>query len=134
MASETLKIAGQWVHPARLHWGAIYFDSKTKLFFKVGTAGTYIEVPISASPTVIGRKTGTSVPQVDLTPYGALELGVSRQHARIDLVRSTLQITDLYSANGTYLNRQRLQPRMPTALQDQAVLQLGNLMMRVEFK
>src|SRR5690242_3812866 len=43
-------------------------------------------------------------PDIDLTPYGGSETGVSRTHATIAYKNRVLYITDLGSSNGTYLN------------------------------
>jgi pSer/pThr/pTyr-binding forkhead associated (FHA) protein len=44
-----------------------------------------------------------------------------------------LQIVDLNSSNGTFLNRDRLVPQVPHMLRNRAVLQLGRMMLRVKF-
>jgi len=82
---------------------------------------------------VIGRSVGSETVNVDLTPFSALELGVSRRHVRIDRIQDGLQVVDLESANGTYLNRTRLVPGIPHILRNRAVIQLGKLVMRVQF-
>ncbi len=129
----TKRLDANLAHPASLHWGTGFFHSQSRLFLQLGHTDEHISVPIQSSPVVIGRKAGDFVPHVDLSEYCAVDLGVSRQHARIDLVRNSLQITDLYSANGTFLNHQRLQPRMPYNLQNNAVIQLGKLVLRVKY-
>lgn len=50
---------------------------------------------------------------------------VSRQHARLDCTRNACQITDLGSANGTYVNGEKLTPGEPRVLQAQDVIQIG---------
>lgn len=47
---------------------------------------------------------------VDLSPFEAMERGVSRQHANIDYRNDQYVLVDHESANGTYLNKQRLEP------------------------
>ncbi len=49
-------------------------------------------------------------PDVDLSPFGAEDYGVSRRHARLTVNTSTreVEITDLGSLNGTYVNGARL--------------------------
>jgi pSer/pThr/pTyr-binding forkhead associated (FHA) protein len=54
---------------------------------------------------------------VDLTPYNARELGVSRKHAAIEYRGHKWNYPDVWlmdmgSANGTYLNGQRLIPHV----------------------
>lgn len=74
------------------------------------------------------------VHQIDLTPYGALDRGVSRLHARIHLEADYLYITDLGSTNGTYLAGQRLDANKPTRLRKGDELILGRLPVQVMFR
>jgi pSer/pThr/pTyr-binding forkhead associated (FHA) protein len=78
---------------------------------------------------VLGRSDAGSpyVPDVDLADYGALESGVSRRHAALVRFRNLVQIVDLGSVNGTFLNGERLQPDQPYSLQAGDVVQLGTL-------
>jgi pSer/pThr/pTyr-binding forkhead associated (FHA) protein len=70
---------------------------------------------------------------VDLTPFGAKDLGVSRRHLRINRLRDSIRITDLGSSNGTFLNRDRLTPFVAYLLRNRAVLRLGKMILRVRF-
>ncbi len=70
-------------------------------------------------------------PHADLTPDRALDLGVSRRHARILQQRGKAYLEDLGSANGTYLNGERLTPYVPYPLPPQAEVQLGRLRLQV---
>jgi hypothetical protein len=73
-------------------------------------------------------------PDVDLTPYGALDRGVSREHARLHTENDQLYVTDLGSTNGTFLAGERLQPNTPTLLRKGAELMLGRLAIQVMFR
>ncbi len=54
---------------------------------------------------VLGRNTSDESPaDLDLTPYGGGELGVSRRHALIQMTRNNLHLIDLGSTNGTRFN------------------------------
>ncbi len=70
-------------------------------------------------------------PQVDLTPDGGLEGGVSRRHARIFFQDNRFYVEDLGSTNGTYLNGLRLEPYSPRPLGDGDELRLGQVLIRV---
>lgn len=61
---------------------------------------------------------------LNLTPYGALERGVSRVHAQLHVEDNHLYLTDLESSNGTYLLGKRLEPNVPVMLRqgDEALL------------
>jgi hypothetical protein len=72
-------------------------------------------------------------PTVDLTPYGAQEHGVSRQHAQLQMHNERLYITDLGSANGTYVAGKATIPHQAQVLHGGDDLLLGHLAMRVEF-
>ena len=73
-------------------------------------------------------------PDVDLTPYGALERGVSRLHARLHVEDSQVFLTDLDSTNGTFLADKRLEGDVPTQLKTGTEFLLGRLALQVLFR
>jgi pSer/pThr/pTyr-binding forkhead associated (FHA) protein len=77
---------------------------------------------------ILGRNV-TDMPPVDfdLTPYGAADLGVSRQHALITASGTVCAINDLGSTNGTWINRSRLTAHKAYPLHSGYEVQLGNL-------
>ena len=68
-------------------------------------------------------------PDVDLTPYGGEEGGVSRRHARIFRQNGQYFVEDLHSTNYTKLDGDRLQPRTPEPLHNGARLDFGKVAM-----
>ena len=64
---------------------------------------------------------------VDLTQFGALELGISRVHAKIHQTKDGYQITDLESSNGTWLENQRLVPKQPYTIESGDRIRIGRL-------
>ncbi len=68
---------------------------------------------------------------LDLTPYQAAELGVSRRHALMRWQGNHLVVSDLNSDNGTILNGMRLQPEIPYRLSDGDTLYIGHLKMTI---
>lgn len=84
---------------------------------------------------VLGRKTSANDRQVDvdLMPYGAKELGVSRHHAIIQVHRDRIAIKDFNSSNGTFINDYVLKPMFSYRLQNGDVVQLGKLKLIIEF-
>ncbi|MFP4320917.1 MAG: FHA domain-containing protein [Anaerolineales bacterium] len=72
-------------------------------------------------------------PDVDLMPYGASNLGVSRRHAQIIRQGQALFIEDLRSTNQTRLNGFTLRPEQRYRLKDGDELLLGNLRIVLRF-
>lgn len=84
---------------------------------------------------VIGREdpdTGET-PLIDLSVVDGLEQGVSRNHARIVCREDALHIQDNDSANGTFLNGQRLIAKQLRVLRDGDDIRVGKVSLRVAF-
>jgi hypothetical protein len=81
---------------------------------------------------LIGREDAVSniFPDVDLTPNGGEEGGVSRMHARIFVENGQYMLEDENSTNFTFLNRQKLAPKTPTPLHDNDEIKLGRVLLR----
>ena len=89
-----------------------------------------IELPLpQGSGIIVGREDPVNgiYPDIDLTPYGAEEGGVSRRHFRITLVGTDYSIEDLNSTNSTMVNRQRLEPGTPVPLKDGDEIRAGRI-------
>src|SRR5205814_9033262 len=66
---------------------------------------------------VLGRGlSGDEVPDLDMKPFGAFELGVSRRHAMLRPSRNALYLIDLNSTNGTWHNALRVGSGITRAL------------------
>jgi hypothetical protein len=72
--------------------------------------------------------------EIDLTPYGALDRGVSRVHAQLHLEDRHLYITDLGSTNGTYLAGKKLTPNEPKRIKKGDELLVGRLAVQILFR
>ena len=85
--------------------------------------------------TTLGRQglDTFDTPHVDLTAFGAHEVGVSRVHAQVVIHNKGLAIQDLGSTNGTYLNGYRIESFVDVPLHHDDLLELGGLTMRVSF-
>jgi hypothetical protein len=86
---------------------------------------------------VVGRLEAASAgeePDLDLTPFGAPDKGVSRRHALIDTLEATPTLVDMGSSNGTFVNGQKLTPNQPCALHDGDEIRLGKLVARIYVK
>lgn len=116
-------------------WGTATFQERNQIIIHIREATE----PITIAPGgefLIGRRDSTSgvAPDLDLTPHGALEKGVSRMHACLRRGEDVLSIVDLDSANGTYLNGQRLAAHQPRLLRDGDEIRLGKLVLHIYFK
>jgi pSer/pThr/pTyr-binding forkhead associated (FHA) protein len=69
-----------------------------------------------------------SFPDVDLTPYGGVEDGVSRRHAKVTrLGEDRYYVMDLSSTNFTHVNGEKLEAFEPKVLADGDEIFLGTL-------
>lgn len=104
--------------------------------------GIYLEntVPVTVvrgAEAILGRRAappGTGGLIVDLTPFDAIQLGVSRRHAVIHREEDGYYITDLNSTNGTRINGHRLLPNIPWRLSSGDVVTLGRLNLIVLYR
>lgn len=85
-------------------------------------------------PMVIGRmeERDNIFPDIDLGPYNADELGVSRQHLTLKLDGDRIVASDHGSRNGTLLNDERLQPHTDYPIRDGDEITLGLMRLKVE--
>jgi hypothetical protein len=116
-----------------------YFGEDSVLVLIVRDTSQRFEVRPQLRPheIIVGRSTdGAAVtPDVDLAPAQAAMMGVSRLHLAIQFDRSAnaLHVHDLGSANGSYLNGQRLHPREVRTLRNGDELRLSRLVLGVHF-
>lgn len=84
--------------------------------------------------TVFGRqfKDQEAPDLVDLNPYGAGSLGVSRRHLMLRPTATNLFIVDLGSTNGTYRNGRSIGSHTPYSLVNGDLITLGKLPLMVE--
>ncbi len=102
--------------------------------FRVVGTTNLIKVPVR-DKMLIGRpdpKNGIT-PEINLVPYGAHMMGVSRQHAMVRTINNRVTVEDLESANGTYINEHILEPSKEYRIRDQDILRLGRLQLQVHF-
>lgn len=116
-------------------WGAANFKTGSEIIVHIRGVGT----PMTFTPDkklIFGRSdsNSTAKPDIDLSVYEAVEKGVSRQHATLEVSEDTLMLMDLGSSNGTYINGQRLVPNQPRVLRDGDEVRLGKLVVHIYFK
>lgn len=116
----------------QIRWGTAYFGEQTILRIRVRDASAILETRFT-DECVLGRTFGDEIVDVDLSPYEAVELGVSRRHVKLTRQSDTIMVQDLGSVNGTYLNGQRMIAYQPRVLRNEDELRLGRLVLRVSF-
>jgi pSer/pThr/pTyr-binding forkhead associated (FHA) protein len=119
----------------RSAWGTARFDRDASIVIHVRDHTQPLSV-VPKEEIVIGRSDAqaSAVPDLDLSPFGGVEHGVSRRHAIIRRGEDTLTLIDLGSTNGTHLNGQRLIPQQPRVLRDGDEIRLGRLVFHIFFK
>lgn len=116
-------------------WGTATFQPRSQVIIHIRDAPE----PLTITPKeeyLLGRYDSSSgvTPDLDLTPFGALDKGVSRIHSALRRGDEVISIVDLDSANGTFLNGQRLASHQPRLLRDGDEIRLGKLVMHIYFK
>jgi pSer/pThr/pTyr-binding forkhead associated (FHA) protein len=107
-------------------------DSGIAVYVEGGFNPVYID---SKAEFVIGRKVGsTSEGLLDLSQLGGYHLGLSRRHAVIRRAEHGYEVLDLGSANGTWLNDERLVPHKSYPLDSGSHLRLGNMRLFVRYR
>ena len=89
-----------------------------------------------ADRILIGRsESGTEATLgLDLTHYGGIDKGVSREHASLQLSDQGIILQDLGSTNGTLLNNSHLPPRQPFLLRTGDEIRFGELLVHIFFE
>lgn len=97
----------------------------------VRATGAELPLPPGKGEIVIGRSDPVRdiYPEIDLTPHGGDNQGVSRRHARIVIKPDGVSVEDLNSTNYTFLNRQRLQPGQLYPISDGDEIRVGLLIL-----
>ena len=97
--------------------------------------GTPLRVSL-VDEIVIGRRDPTTKisPDLDLTPYGGYQMGISRRHAIVQLKAQNPVLTDLGSRNGTFVNGKKLAAHQPLPLQDGDEVRLGKIVIKLYFQ
>ncbi|MBN1284291.1 MAG: FHA domain-containing protein [Anaerolineae bacterium] len=112
------------------------FEAPSAVVLQVRNAeDAYFTIEMPDAPVTLGRsdlRTGLFV-DIDLTPFDATKLGVSRRHAVLDWDEDGVTIQDLGSANGTLLNGHHLEPDFRRIVCDGDEIMLGKLALRVRF-
>lgn len=108
--------------------------ARNKITIELSDSGEKLTVE-NQNRLVIGRSSAHSprTPDVDLAPFHAFSKGVSSLHASIFRADDHINISDLGSTNGTYLNREGLVPHQAYELHNGDLIYLGQMAIRVYF-
>lgn len=110
-----------------------YFDADSTLVLRLRGQEKSFQLTDQQLMTgqIVGRNSSGHDPkaQLDLSKFQGEDLGVSRRHAhlRYDPQDKTVRLTDMRSANGTYINGQKLHPGEVRVLRHGDRLRLGKL-------
>ena len=120
-------------------YGSDYFGENSMLVLVVTSDNTTYRIQPQnfRHETVIGRSEGgTMKPDIDLSAHNASEMGVSRLHVALNYnaKNSLLSVSDMKSANGTFINGQKLFPQEVRVLRDGDELRVGRLVLRAYFQ
>lgn len=115
-------------------WGTARLGNERKLLLHVRGQDHPLVVNLT-DQLILGRYNDETneTPEVNLEPYDARSLGVSRRHAAIVVEDDGLKVMDLGSQNATYINGQKLFAQQSRILRDGDELRLGNMVIRVNF-
>jgi hypothetical protein len=93
--------------------------------------GQIVALPTDRAELLVGclDQQDRIFPDVDLAPYNGRQSGVSRRHATLRWVGSHWTLTDLGSANGTFVNETALVPNVPTVVPENSRLRFGGMAM-----
>lgn len=116
-------------------WGTTTFTPQQKAVFYVQGYNKPLIIEPNAD-MILGRGSNHAHPELDMNAYDGMSMGVSRQHARLhhNTLSQELQLIDMGSTNGTFVNEEQLSPEQPHTLQDGDTIRLGQLVIHIYFK
>jgi hypothetical protein len=104
-------------------------QAKARLIVKPGGQ----EILVSGqSELFVGRASKKSVPDIDLSPFGGSQAGVSRRHSRLVCRQGQWFVEDLGSTNGTFINGEKIAPRQLIAVKHQDLIRCGQIELLLE--
>lgn len=93
------------------------------------------EIPLPAAEEIlVGREDPVSgvYPDVDMTPHGGEEGGISRRHARIIVEGGNYFVEDLDSTNFTFVNKQKVAAKTRQPVHDGDEIRFGRVALTLE--
>lgn len=112
----------------------MHFDETMSLIFEIVGSSAMLTLEISQD-IIVGRSDATDnySAGLDLTQYGAYQLGLSRKHARIRRNGVQLELEDIDSRNGTFVNEQQLDSHVPYVIRNGDIVRFGNMKVQLRF-
>ena len=105
-----------------------------EMYIESGRGVNRVRIPLDfadGAECTVGRGYERDPVELDLTPYGAFDYGVSRRHALLATQRDGVYVTDLGSTNGTRINGFLLVPDRAYRLRNGDELEFGRLRLMV---
>jgi pSer/pThr/pTyr-binding forkhead associated (FHA) protein len=132
---ETQQIPNIFVHPkARPGTNLLHQEVPWAIEFQIAETKQKIQVAVRSAMTIGRSDSERGVkPDVDLTPHGGFQRGVSRRHAIILPQNNRLVIRALNTTNGTWVNGLQVAAGEESQLRHGDELTIGNLQMLVVF-
>jgi pSer/pThr/pTyr-binding forkhead associated (FHA) protein len=95
----------------------------------IAETGAQLTLTPGKTEYLIGREdpVSNSFPDVDLTPHGGDQGGVSRRHARLLNQGGQWLLEDLGAINFTFVNNQKVLPNQPVPVSNGAELRFGKV-------
>lgn len=112
----------------------MYFDESMDLIFEMVGSTTVLTLRVEQD-IIVGRSDTSDnfSAGLDLTQYGAYQMGLSRKHARIRRNGLQLELEDTGSRNGTFVNDQQLEPHVPYVISDGDIVRFGTMVVGLRF-
>ncbi|MEO8607214.1 MAG: FHA domain-containing protein [Chloroflexota bacterium] len=114
--------------------GNALFKNHTTVLFALIDRDVLLPIHV-ADRVILGRPDASASEKmdIDLTPYGGRDYGVSRRHAALYRTPHTVSLVDLNSTNGTYLNGVKLIPHQPRLLREGDEVRLAKMRFHISF-
>jgi hypothetical protein len=115
---------------------AIFGKMATLLIHIRGHEANLLRLQVEERPLIIGRGDPNAAlqPDIDLMPYGAKDMGVSRHHATLQRANQTLTLFDEGSINHTFINGVKVHPHEVRVVRDGDEVRFGQLVTRFAFQ
>lgn len=115
---------------------SVFGNMATLLIYVQGYEAKPLRLQVGDGPLIIGRSDPNAAlePDIDLSPYGAKNMGVSRQHATLQRANLTLTLLDEGSVNHTFINGVKVHPHEVRVVRDGDEVRFGQLITRFTFQ